>query len=317
MKKATAIFISAILMIFTACATPSPTRITGFAMDTDISITVYGDSAAANGILLSVTELENKLSWNVDGSAVATLNQSGEVTDKALADIVLTAMALYDDTDGRYSLAVRELCALWNINSGESKIPTQAEIDSVLSRTGKMPTVDGSKICLSDGQGIDLGSVGKGAACDKAAELLLSAGKSGIAAIGSSLALCGTKPSGEKWSVTVASPDDRNSSMGTLYLDGGCFVSTSNGTQRGFTVDGRRYHHIFDAKSGYPSRSDIKSVTVIASSGILSDALSTACYIVGYEKARQLVEKHNARALFILDSGEIELLGELSFEVAK
>ncbi len=317
MKRLAVVILSAILALLAACAGANPTRISGFAMDTDISVTVYGDSEIASDILNAVTALENKISWSIEDSDTYILNSSGQVTSKLLADIISVAGELYNDTDGAYSLAVRELCALWDINSGKEKIPSKSELEAVLTRTGSMPTVQGEKISLSKGQSIDLGSLGKGAACDIAADYFESEGRSGVAAIGSSIALCGKKPNGDKWSVAIAKPDDRNSTLGTLYLDGGSFVSTSNGLERGFTVDGKRYHHIMDAATGYPAESDIESVTVIASSGIMSDALSTACYIVGYDKAVKILDKYGAKAVFTLKSGEIKCHGELSFEVAK
>ncbi len=317
MKRIAVIFTSVILIALVSCASNAPTRITGFAMDTEVSITVYGDTKVASDILHAVTNLENEISWNVLGSDTDKLNKNGEVTSATLAQIITTVSNLTADTDGKYSLAVRELCALWDINSGSKVIPSKAEITDILARTGGMPTVNGDMVILSGNRAIDLGSVGKGAACDLAAEIFSNAGQSGIASIGSSLALCGDKPSAEYWSVTVADPDNRNMAVGTLYLDGGVFVSTSNASERGFDLDGIRYHHIMNAVTGYPSISDLKSITVIANSGVISDALSTACYIVGYDKSLTLLKKHNANAVFITANGEIRHTDGIRFEVVK
>lgn len=317
MKKTAAILISLALLMLSACADNAPTRASGFAMDTEISVTVYGDSATAGRILRSVCSLENKISWSIDGSDTYILNQSGSVESETLADIITATRDLCNATDGQYSLAVRELCALWDINSGEKIIPSDNDIAAVLSRTGGIPTVNKSTIALTDGSAIDLGSVGKGAACDIAAQIFAEDSSVGIAAIGSSLALCGDKPNGEQWTVSVAQPDNINQSAGTLYLDGGVFVSTSSDSQRGFERDGIRYHHIINAVSGYPVNSGLRSVTVIADSGVLSDALSTACFIVGYEKSLELLAEYNAQAVFITDSGEVISTSGLTFEVAK
>ncbi len=317
MKRITAILLSVILLCLTGCKHSTAARISGFAMDTDISVTVYGEGKTASEILAAVTALENEISWNVAGSATDTLNRLGEVRSQTLSDIIKSVESLYADTSGRYSLAVRELCALWDVTSGDNIIPSEAQIADTLSRTGNMPSVIGDTVRLSDGQAADLGSVGKGAACDIAAEIFSNQNRSGVAAIGSSIALCGSKPNGEKWSVTVAKPDDRNEKVGTLYLDGGYFVSTSSAAERGFESNGIRYHHIMDATTGYPAESDLKSVTVVAKSGIMSDALSTACFIVGYEQAVTLLEKYGASAVLITKNGETKCHGGLDFEVAK
>lgn len=299
----------AVIMLFclAACNRQTPEQLNGFAMDTRISVSVYGDGGkyTASECLNAVSELENIISWNIEQSDTSALNSTGSVESKTLADIISPVLSLTADTNGVYSLAVREICALWDVTSDNPKIPEYDKIKDVLSRTGGVPQVDGDTVSLPEGHKLDLGSVGKGAACDMVAEILNEKGASGIAAIGSSLALCGQKPDGKKWVVIVAHPDNRNGSVGTLSLDGGTFVSTSGDSARGFTVDGVRYHHIISAVSGYPARTRLRSVTVISDSGVLSDALSTACYLVGYEKACLLLEKYGAEAVFVTDSLDV------------
>ena len=74
------------------------------------------------------------------------------------------------------------------------------------------------------------------------------------------------------------------------------------------------WSHIFDAKTGYPASSGLISVTVVAGSGLLSDALSTACFILGEEKGKALIEKYNAGAVFVDEDMNITRVGEIEFE---
>jgi thiamine biosynthesis lipoprotein len=70
-------------------------------------------------------------------------------------------------------------------------------------------------------------------------------------------------------------------------------------------VDGVRYHHILDPATGYPARSGVVSVTILSKSGLLSDALSTACFVLGLEKGMELAQSYGVEALFVTDSGEM------------
>lgn len=91
-------------------------------------------------------------------------------------------------------------------------------------------------------------------------------------------------------------------------------MSTSGDYEKYFEKDGIRYHHILDANTGYPASSGLISVTVVCDSGLLSDALSTACFILGEEKSKALLEKYNASAIFVTENMEISTVGEIDFE---
>ena len=100
--------------------------------------------------------------------------------------------------------------------------------------------------------------------------------------------------------------------MGQLKFTTTAFISTSGSEERFFETNGKRYHHIFDAKTGYPVVSELKSVTVVAKSGLISDALSTACFILGKEKSTELLKSYGADAVFVTSKNEIYVTDGLS-----
>ena len=72
-------------------------------------------------------------------------------------------------------------------------------------------------------------------------------------------------------------------------------------------MDGERYHHIMDHETGYPARSGLCGVTIVCDSGLLSDALSTACFVLGKEKGMELAKLYGAEALFVEENGNITM----------
>ena len=102
----------------------------------------------------------------------------------------------------------------------------------------------------------------------------------------------------------IRNPETGNGEAAVLSLDG-CFVSTSGSYERFFEKDGRRYHHILDPETGYPAENGLVSVTVVAESGILSDALSTACFVLGPVEGMKLALDYGCEAVFIDSDGGI------------
>lgn len=93
--------------------------------------------------------------------------------------------------------------------------------------------------------------------------------------------------------------DKTGEAMGVLSLSGTTNVSTSGDYEKYFMQDGKRYHHILDPSTGYPADSGLISVTIVSDSGLLSDGLSTACFVLGKEKGEKLLETYGAEGVFI------------------
>ena len=99
----------------------------------------------------------------------------------------------------------------------------------------------------------------------------------------------------------IASPEKGSSDyIATIATENG-FISTSGTYERFFDYNGIRYHHILNPKTGYPVQNGLASVTIVSDSGILSDALSTACFVMGKEEGKKLAEKYGCQAVFVTD----------------
>lgn len=159
-----------------------------------------------------------------------------------------------------------------------------------------------SSIYIGDKCTLDLGAVGKGIACDVVQDYLKKQKEVGgaVIAVGGSILLYGSKADGSDWNVAVQNPRGQDGeAMGVLSLSGTTNVSTSGDYEKYFMQDGKRYHHILDPSTGYPADSGLISVTIVSDSGLLSDGLSTACFVLGKEKGEKLLETYGAEGVFI------------------
>lgn len=159
-----------------------------------------------------------------------------------------------------------------------------------------------SSIYIGDKCTLDLGAVGKGIACDVVQDYLKKQKEvsGAVIAVGGSILLYGSKADGSDWNVAVQNPRGQDGeAMGVLSLSGTTNVSTSGDYEKYFMQDGKRYHHILDPSTGYPADSELISVTIVSDSGLLSDGLSTACFVLGKEKGEKLLETYGAEGVFI------------------
>lgn len=284
-----------------------PYKTTGLAMGTVITQSLYGKSSkeTSNQITKEINNLEdNYLSWRIKNSDVYNINNNTNKyvdIDSFTYNCIKASQSVSKKCNGVFDISIGKLTSLWNIGSENAKVPSQEEIDNALKTIGYsgVKLKDG-KVSVNDGQMIDLGGVGKGAACDRIEKLLTKKNyKGAVISVGGSILLHGQNPNSDKWSVAIRNPrGNANEYCAILKLDNGC-VSTSGDYERVLEKDGKKYHHILDTKTGYPAKSDIISATVVCDSGVISDALSTVCFIVGFENSKEILKEFNAQAVLI------------------
>ncbi|MBQ3905456.1 MAG: FAD:protein FMN transferase, partial [Lachnospiraceae bacterium] len=120
--------------------------------------------------------------------------------------------------------------------------------------------------------------------------------------------LCvGDKPDGKPWYIGIVDPNDTEKRIGALALNGNWCISTSGDYERYFMQGDKKYHHIIDPATGYPTDNGIRSVTIVSKSGFISDALSTACFVLGKEKGMALAAQYGAEILIVDAAGEITM----------
>lgn len=288
------------------------------AMGTVVTEKVYSEkpSAAIKDIGDIINGLENTISWRKEDSAVGILNKEGKVQNKYLGEVIYDMQALSRLTEGKFDLTIGAVSRLWNIGEENERIPTEEEIRNALKTVGTDKVqAQGYTLRVDEGTLVDFGAIGKGFACDLIYNYLLNTDINGaVVSVGGSIVAYGDyNKKGDKWRIAVSHPRDDKKYLGVISLDEG-FVSTSGDYERYFEKDGKRYHHILDATTGYPSESGLISVTVVAESGVMSDALSTACLLAGEKKAIEILEGAGASAILVDENLNITTVGEIEFE---
>ena len=288
---------------------------TSVAMGTVVTVNLFGFGAKndLDKIETEINGLENSvLSWRKEGSDVYRINKGSGTQVSVSPDtvkIIGQCIDISDDCGGVFDITIGNVTKLWDFGGDNQRLPSDDEIKTALGSVGyKNVSISGNAVQIKKGQSLDLGAVGKGFVCDKIKELLdKGRTKSAVVSVGGSLLIYGNRT----FSVGIINPDNDKQSMGTLRLKDTC-VSTSGNYEKYFEQDGKRYHHILNATTGYPATSEFKSVTVVCESGLISDALSTVCYIAGYRKSVEILKKFDAEAVFIFNNNAVRVTDGLS-----
>ena len=316
-----AAFWTAVLLLLTACAPaaspgPQETRLDFFAMDTYISLRAWGsDRETLQRAKEKAEALEALLSVTRENSEVFRLNETGSAAlSPETAAVLEKALALCRETEGVFDISVYPIVRAWGFTTGEYRVPEAGELAALLER------VDYTKIELREetvslpaGMAIDLGGVAKGWAGDRMADLLRSHGvQSAILDLGGNIQTVGTKPDGSFWRVAIRDPAG-SGILGTLSA-ADCAVVTSGGYERYFTDENGGLHwHIMDPRTGESARNGLISVTVTGPEGARCDALSTALFVMGPERAAAFWrEKRDFGTVLVTEDGKVLLSPDLA-----
>lgn len=315
-----------LLVCLPACSQNGKHSDAFYGMGTYVTITLYGsESAAKSGFAearAKVAELDALWSLNEAGSDLSRLNASlGGISDAdpRTAELIGASIALSSATDGCFDVTLAALSSLWQTCGKENRLPTDAELETLLSAVGtETLRVDGTTIEKPNGVQVDLGAIAKGAATALLAECLqeIDGLTAGLVSLGSCVSCFGTKSDGSAFRVSIRDPKDRSATIGTLTLREGEVLSVSGDYERFVTIGGETYHHILDPATGYPSDSGLSSVAVVAADGPTADALSTAFMVMG--EARALAYYHSGEldfeAVFVRSDGTVVCTDHVQFQ---
>ncbi|MBI9050761.1 MAG: FAD:protein FMN transferase [Anaerolineaceae bacterium] len=285
---------------------------THLAMGTVMTHKAFGTDAeeSLTAAQMEIERLEALFSRFRPGSDISRINQAAGIGRVQISEetmqVLQTAQAFTQQYADCFDITITPLVDLWRKAAGSKQVPQQASIKAALA------LVNAHDLLLNPGsataelrrtqQCLDLGGIAKGYAANHIREIFTAlAVQSACANLGGNVIALGCKPDGSSWKVGIQHPRREQALLGMVSVDNQCVV-TSGDYQRYFIgKDGKRYHHILNPNTGYPTESNLLSVSIITRDAMTADALSTMVFIAGLEKGLKILANHPECEAILVD----------------
>lgn len=255
-----------------------------------------------------ITRIEKMISsWDPD-SETALINKNAGIkpvkVSLELFKLIERSKKISEITDGAFDISYSSMDKIWRFDGSMKYKPTQAEIKESIAKVGYDKIIlnnENQTVYLKQkGMKISFGAIGKGYAADKAKDLLKSKQVvAGIINASGDLSTWGTKVSGEKWLIGIANPLSKDKIFSWLPIVESS-VATSGNYEKFVFFDGKKYSHIIDPRTGYPSKGVI-SVSIFHKSAEFCDALATAVFIMGKDAGLDLINQLPLTEVILVD----------------
>lgn len=290
---------------------PNEINQTELLMDTVCTIRVSGKDkeAAVNAAFDKVADIAKSTDYYSTESEVSRINSASAYepisVSQDVVNILTVALDVCNKSNGAFDITVAPLKDLWSFQSGDHIPPTDSEITQTLN------LIDYTKLALDKEQNtvtkhdsltkIDLGGAAKGYAADCARDVLSEYDIDyAVIDLGGNICVYGKNPSTRdgSWNIGIQKPFSSSGEIAeTVNVSEGCVV-TSGTYQRFFKHNENLYHHILNPKDGYPSNNGKSSASIISSSALLADCMSTACMVLPPDEAFALAESYGIRLIY-------------------
>lgn len=311
MKKLFLIVLSALLLV--SCASKSEyEKHSFFTMDTFAEVRLYSEAEDKTAVFKSAQrvaeDIENLISKTIEKSPICKINatDNGSIgLNATLDELISISMEMAEITDGYFEPMSGGLVELWERCDSEQRLPTDAEISAQISsiHNTELKKNESQVLHKNGAAKFDFGAIGKGYAADKMVQSLKEEGiKTGMVTFVSTVAVFGDRD----FKIAIRTPDTSGQTAGYITMKNEA-LSVSGDYERFYTINDINYNHIIDPHSGYPTSNGIHSVAVVCESAAKADALSTAIFAMGVEKAAELYDSGTVKfeAVIITDDGVI------------
>ena len=315
-QRITALFIAVVLFL-SGCSFAEKKQdliYTDTLFDTVIKVQILdsADEAVLEGCKELCQKYDTMFSNRIEDSEISRINDAGgepiEVSEETIT-LIKTGIYYSELTDGAFDITISPVSMLWDFKSENPSVPSEDIIANAVSHVDyRNIIIEGNTVRLTDPEaGIDVGALAKGFIADQLKDYLKEEGiRHALINLGGNVLALGTKLDGSDFNIGIQKPFDEGGEPITSVKIADQSVVTSGIYQRYFKQNGTLYHHILDPQTGYPCKNSLYSVSIITDSSLTADALSTTCFLLGYDKGMELINQmDDAEAIFITNDNEI------------
>ena len=298
-----------------------PVEFSGSALGTTYSIKIVNTSTmiAPDGLHSEIVDrlqgIDQSMSVFYDTSEISKFNQLKQARwfniSPELFQVISEAAKISALSNGAFDFTLGHLIELWGFGKALkiAKIPESAEIEMAMRASGyKDIFISGESAAIKKTNlkiALDLSAIAKGYAVDSVAMLLDERGiENYLVEIGGEIRVKGQKEIDKPWRLAIERPELGRRSIQKIVGLNSASMATSGDYRNYFEVEGKRYAHTINPKTGWPVENKIASVSVITESCIRADALATAFMVMGYEKGVQLAKEQKLAVFWILRSNQ-------------
>ncbi|AIL47442.1 Thiamin biosynthesis lipoprotein ApbE [Elizabethkingia anophelis NUHP1] len=260
-----------------------------------------------------ITRIENLISeWRPE-TQISQVNQNAGIkpikVDREVFDLTKKGLYFSKLTDGAFDISIVAMDKIWKFDDSMDELPSEQAIKESVRNVGYrniiLDSTNSTIFLRNPGMKIGFGSIGKGYAADKTRDLMKSMGvKAGIIDASGDISTWGTQPDGKPWAIGINNPFNDHKMAAILYFKENS-VTTSGSYEKYAEIHGKRYSHIMNPKTGYPS-TGLTSVTITGPNATMANGFSTSVMVLGEKEGLKLLKQFpEYHYLLITDKGKI------------
>ncbi|MEO6177079.1 MAG: FAD:protein FMN transferase [Flavobacterium circumlabens] len=267
-----------------------------------ITVVAENEEIANKNIELAIEEIrriEKLLTTYKEDSQTNLINENAGIepvkVDEEVFNLIERAIGISGITQGAFDISYGGIDkSLWNFDKSMTQLPdaeTALKMVHLIDYRNIILNKENTTVFLKEkGMRIGFGGIGKGYAAEMAKRILIKNNiQSGIINASGDLCAWGLQPNGKKWTIGVADPDSPNAAFSYMEISNKA-VATSGNYEKFVTINGKKYSHTIDPKTGLPI-TGIKSVTIIASNAEFADAMATPIAVMGIRAGLYLIDQ--------------------------
>lgn len=278
----------------------------------ELTVVIHDEKSAQISIDKAIAEIkriENLLTTFSNDSQTARINQAAGThpvkVDKEVFDLIARSLRISSITQGAFDISYGSLDKrFWNFDQNMTSLPDKETAKKMVRLINYkniiLNAVETTVYLKEKGMRIGFGGIGKGYAAERAKYILQNEGiESGVVNASGDLTAWGYQPNGKTWTIGIASPENISHPFSSMNITDKA-VATSGNYEKFVVINGKRYSHTIDPKTGFPV-SGIKSVTIICSNAEVADALATPVMVMGVKPGLEMINQLQDVACVIID----------------